>query len=183
LVIKRIKIRVKIHKINCSENVKSMLSCPIDIQPIFTSEINAESNSTSNSNSNSKSNTKTKKKKTVISQINKAKLWEIFDVDIKGLEETDDAVTVKCLYDVTKEQEVCKLCDSNLMIMDNGFPTCTNKSCCVIYKDILDYSPEWRFYGTEDKNAADPTRCGNPINPLLVESSFGCKVLCNKIVI
>jgi len=24
----------------------------------------------------------------------------------------------------------------------------------------------------------DPTRCGNPINPLLQESSFGCKILC-----
>jgi transcription initiation factor TFIIB len=46
------------------------------------------------------------------------------------------------------------------------------------YKNILDYSPEWRFYGADDKNANDPTRCGNPINPLLVESSYGCKVLC-----
>jgi transcription initiation factor TFIIB len=44
----------------------------------------------------------------------------------------------------------------------------------------LDYSPEWRFYGADDKNSADPTRCGNPINPLLVESSYGCKVLCNS---
>jgi len=43
----------------------------------------------------------------------------------------------------------------------------------------LDYSPEWRFYSAEDKNANDPTRCGNPINPLLEKSSFGCKVLCN----
>ena len=39
--------------------------------------------------------------------------------------------------------------------------------------------PEWRFYGADDKNAKDPSRCG-PINPLLVESSFGCKVLCNS---
>lgn len=65
------------------------------------------------------------------------------------------------------------------MIMDDGFPTCTNATCGVIYKDTLDYSPEWRFYGADDKNANDPTRCGNPINPLLMESSFGCKVLCN----
>jgi transcription initiation factor TFIIB len=47
-----------------------------------------------------------------------------------------------------------------------------------MYTDTLDYSPEWRFYGAEDKNATDPTRCGNPINPLLQESSFGCKILC-----
>jgi transcription initiation factor TFIIB len=44
----------------------------------------------------------------------------------------------------------------------------------------LDYSPEWRFFGADDKNANDPTRCGNPVNPLLLESSFGCKVLCNN---
>jgi transcription initiation factor TFIIB len=44
----------------------------------------------------------------------------------------------------------------------------------------LDYSPEWRFYGADDKNATDPTRCGNPINPLLVESSFGCKVMASS---
>jgi transcription initiation factor TFIIB len=62
--------------------------------------------------------------------------------------------------------------------MEDGFPTCTNASCGVIYKNVLDYTPEWRFYGAEDKNTNDPTRCGNPINPLLVESSFGCKVLC-----
>ena len=31
----------------------------------------------------------------------------------------------------------------------------------------------------EDKNGSDPARCGNPINPLLRESSFGCKVICN----
>jgi len=80
----------------------------------------------------------------------------------------------------TKELETCHLCDSNLIIMDNGFPTCTNDKCGMMYKDILDYTPEWRFYGAEDKNANDPTRCGNPINPLLVESSFGCKVLCNN---
>ena len=64
--------------------------------------------------------------------------------------------------------------------MENGFPTCISPSCGIMYKDILDYSPEWRFYGAEDKNANDPTRCGNPINDLLLESSFGCKVLCNN---
>ncbi len=49
-----------------------------------------------------------------------------------------------------------------------------------MFRDILDYSPEWRFFGADDKNAKDPTRCGNPVNPLLIESSFGCKVLCNN---
>jgi transcription initiation factor TFIIB len=65
------------------------------------------------------------------------------------------------------------------MLGEDGFPTCTNGTCGIIHTHTLDYSPEWRFYGADDKNASDPTRCGNPINPLLVESSFGCKILCN----
>ena len=71
----------------------------------------------------------------------------------------------------------CHLCDYHLIISDDGFPTCVNKSCGNINTKTLDYSPEWRFYGADDKNQTDPTRCGNPINPLLIESSFGCKVL------
>ena len=42
----------------------------------------------------------------------------------------------------------------------------------------MDQSAEWRYYGADDNQNSDPTRCGMPINPLLKESSFGCKVLC-----
>jgi transcription initiation factor TFIIB len=125
---------------------------------------------------------KTKKKKEIRSYENKAKLWDVFDTDKKSLvisNESEDK-NIECLYTSNSETEKCNLCKSPLMIMDIGFPTCTNKNCGVIYKDTLDYSPEWRFYGAEDKNSNDPTRCGNPINPLLVESSFGCKVLCSN---
>ena len=55
---------------------------------------------------------------------------------------------------------------------------CQNPSCGIIYKDMLDQSAEWRFYGADDNNLNDPTRCGLPINPLLKESSYGCKVVC-----
>ena len=37
---------------------------------------------------------------------------------------------------------------------------------------------EWRYYGADDNSMSDPTRCGMPINPLLKESSYGCKVVC-----
>ena len=77
-------------------------------------------------------------------------------------------------------QNACHLCISPLIIMEDGFPTCTNRQCGIMYTKTLDYSPEWRYYGSEDKNATDPTRCGNPINPLLQESSFGCKILCGQ---
>jgi transcription initiation factor TFIIB len=122
------------------------------------------------------SNTKTKKKKNELSLNQKSKLWSIFDID---KQESFGISSAEKVLKTETELDVCNLCKSSLMIMEEGFPTCTNKECCVMHKDTLDYSPEWRFYGADDKNANDPTRCGNPINPLLVESSFGCKVLSN----
>jgi transcription initiation factor TFIIB len=115
---------------------------------------------------------KTQKKRTEMSSVDKSKLWSIFDTEKRSTNATTE-VPLECVY--TKGQ--CNRCNSLLMIMEDGFPTCTSPSCGIMFKDVLDYSPEWRFYGADDKNAADPTRCGNPINPLLVESSFGCKVL------
>ena len=55
---------------------------------------------------------------------------------------------------------------------------CSNNKCGIIFKDIIDQSAEWRFYGADDNHNSDPTRCGMPINPLLKESSCSCKVLC-----
>ena len=124
-----------------------------------------------------KKNNQTKKKKNEMSTVDKAKLWEIFDTDKKIINNNVPNTAIECIYSTNTEHNLCYLCNSKLMIMDDGFPTCTNTACCVMYKDTLDYSPEWRFYGADDKNANDPTRCGNPINPLLLESSFGCKVL------
>ena len=116
----------------------------------------------------------TKKKKVQLSNMDKSKLWDIFDKEID-----QEKTSVECVFTEFCESGLCTLCNSILMIMEDGFPTCTNKDCGIIYRNTLDYSPEWRFYGADDKNASDPTRCGNPINPLLVESSFGCKVLSN----
>ena len=44
---------------------------------------------------------------------------------------------------------------------------------------MINQTAEWRFYGADDNNSSDPTRCGMPINPLLKESSYGCKILSN----
>jgi transcription initiation factor TFIIB len=125
-----------------------------------------------------KNNSKTKKKKVLLSNKEKSKLWDIFDLEKQHIstKDTQTNTNMECIYDI--ENGLCTLCKSVLIIMEDGFPTCTNQECSVIYKNTLDYSPEWRFYGADDKNANDPTRCGNPINPLLVESSYGCKVLC-----
>jgi transcription initiation factor TFIIB len=127
------------------------------------------------------SNQKTKKNKKTMSTKDKTKLWDIFDHDKKEMstEESLSSLPVECVYEEKKENDFCHLCNAILMVIEDGFPTCTNPSCGIIYKNTLDYSPEWRFYGADDKNATDPTRCGNPINPLLMESSFGCKILCS----
>ena len=133
---------------------------------------------TSRRNITDNHNKKTQKiKKVGVTREAKAKMWDIFDSDTPIKTEPSE---MKCLFQSENESGLCDYCNSVLIITDDGFPTCTNMTCGVIYKNTLDYSPEWRFYGAEDKNKSDPTRCGNPINPLLVESSFGCKVICSN---
>ena len=125
-----------------------------------------------------KTNTKTKKKKANLTYLDKSKLWEIFDTEKKEKFAVNNS-SIECIFPTShRDTDMCNLCNSTLMLMDDGFPVCKNNSCGIIYKHALDYSPEWRFYGADDKNTNDPTRCGNPINPLLVKSSYGCKVLC-----
>jgi len=155
----KLVIRVKPNIIDSIENVKPTTMIQIDTKLTHPPK---------------NANKTAKKKKVELSSIDKSKLWDIFDSDRSEIEKAEQQI--ECVY-TNSELDVCKLCSSLLMIMDDGFPTCTNAQCGLIYKDTLDYSPEWRFYNTDDKNANDPTRCGNPINPLLVESSFGCKVL------
>ena len=118
-------------------------------------------------------NSKTKKVK--ISNKNKQNLWKIFDSEINN---TSDKETVECIYSQNNNQEKCECCNSILIITDEGFRACQNQTCGIIYKDVVDQTAEWRFYGADDNNTSDPTRCGMPINPLLRESSYGCKVLC-----
>lgn len=122
---------------------------------------------------------KTQKVKQQLSAKEKNKLWNIFENENINKKENIEQ-DPECIYTTSKDSNLCLECNSPVMIMDEGFPTCINPECCIIYKDTLDYSPEWRFFNPEDRNSNDPTRCGNPINPLLVESSFGCKILCNQ---
>ena len=86
---------------------------------------------------------------------------------------------VECLYRKSGIRENCDVCSSDVVLTDDGFLTCKNPNCSILYKDeSLDQSAEWRYYGADDNQASDPTRCGMPVNPLLVESSYGCKVMC-----
>ena len=115
---------------------------------------------------------KTKKVKQPDKTDNKT-LWANFEK-----EEAEFENPIECVYRAAGERETCECCHSMLALADEGFFCCTNRTCGVIYKDMLDQGAEWRYYGADDNQSGDPTRCGMPINPLLKESSFGCKVIC-----
>lgn len=100
------------------------------------------------------------------------KLWMAFD------EEINKKATIECVYRKEGERDQCDSCQSMLYYSDEGYFTSANRKCGILYKDSLDQKAEWRFYGSEDNNNNDPTRCGMPVNPLLKESSYGCKVVC-----
>jgi transcription initiation factor TFIIB len=124
-----------------------------------------------------KSHEGTQRNKNKSNNINKKHLWNIFDSEV--LNKTSEEQNLECIYRSCGDRENCDQCDSILAFSDEGFLTCTNKNCGIIYKDLVDQTAEWRYYGADDNQNSDPTRCGLPINPLLQESSYGCKILCN----
>ena len=123
----------------------------------------------------SSSHMTSKKNKSSSQYTNKVELWNNFDKEVFP----DKTNKLECMYRNNGNRENCECCNYILAFSDEGFLTCTNNQCGIIYKDIVDQSAEWRYYGADDNQNSDPTRCGMPINPLLLESSFGCKVLCN----
>ena len=122
------------------------------------------------------SKTTRKKKKVLWSQFDETKEECKNDMFLDNKRRESIQMKDRCIG----AREFCELCKSGLAITEEGFLACTNRSCCIIYKDMVDESAEWRYYGADDNNSSDPTRCGMPINPLLKESSFGCKVVCPR---
>jgi transcription initiation factor TFIIB len=119
---------------------------------------------------------KDKSQKRKQTHINKSELWNTFDAEITNPKKPK--VPLECIYG-SGSREFCERCECILAFSDEGFLTCTNNKCGIVYMDLVDQSAEWRYYGADDNQHSDPTRCGMPINPLLEESSYGCKVLCN----
>ena len=99
--------------------------------------------------------------------VDKVKMWNTFDREYNNKE------PIECIYRKNGEREMCDSCESSLSITEEGFLGCTNMKCGIVYTDMLDQSAEWRFYGADDNQGSDPTRCGMPINPLLPNSSLG----------
>ena len=114
-------------------------------------------------------------KKIKSNTLDKKLLWNIVDKDFQ-----EKSAPLECIYRKEGERDFCDTCQFKLSFSDEGFLTCTNSKCGIIYKDMVDQTAEWRFYGADDTHNSDPTRCGMPINPLLEQSSYGCKVLCGS---
>mgnify|MGYP004317668181 CR=1 FL=1 len=115
-----------------------------------------------------------KTKKNRKKNINKAELWNTFSNEIIETKQEP----IECVYRSCGSRENCDICESRVELTEEGFMACSNKTCGVIYRDMVDQTAEWRYYGADDNHNSDPTRCGMPINPLLKESSYGCKVMC-----
>jgi transcription initiation factor TFIIB len=109
------------------------------------------------------------------SKISRSYLWNQFNATIK--KQTSPIEVVSNCIETGIDKTICLQCSSNMAWSDEGYLTCLNTSCGAMCMDILDSSPEWRYYGCDDNSSVDPTRCGMPINPLLPESSFGCKIM------
>ena len=98
--------------------------------------------------------------------------WKQFDETCNSTRKNIESSTTSCI-------DSCSNCGSIIYTNIGTFPVCSNDKCSMIQKNILDQTAEWRYYGADDNSSSDPTRCGMPINPLLEESSYGCKVLNN----
>lgn len=71
---------------------------------------------------------------------------------------------------------ICPECDTDcyIEIADEEI-NCTRCGNHLGY--LIDSSAEYRWFGSDDRSP-DPSRVGNPLNPLLPESSLGTRILC-----
>ncbi len=75
----------------------------------------------------------------------------------------------------TCDGHVCPDCATDKWILiDDEEVSCT--ACGNHLGYLIDNSAEYRWFGSEDRSP-DPTRVGNPLNPLLPESSLGTRIL------
>lgn len=124
--------------------------------------------------------TKTKKVKKQLNSTDKQKLWAIYDND-KSVISSNYESSLETSQGIVEQTEFCIKCRNLLIYSEEGFPTCKSATCGHMNNYTLDYSPEWRYFSGEGKsNNPDTTRCGNPIDPLLEESSYACKIFCNQ---
>jgi transcription initiation factor TFIIB len=105
-----------------------------------------------------------------------AELWLAFSSE-HGAPHPPLPLTCSWAAEGSAYRDQCDVCHHPVAWSEEGFQTCTHPACGLIYTDVVDDSPEWRFFAADDAQGTDPSRCGPPVNPLLKESSYGCKIL------
>lgn len=97
------------------------------------------------------------------------------DDNLKSITKTPSPKNIpKILTNEIKEDiKLCNNCNNPNLIFDytNGIIICS--MCGLVNQNMIDSGAEWRYYGSSDNKTGNPTRCGDPINPLLPKSSMG----------
>ncbi len=74
-----------------------------------------------------------------------------------------------------KDGYICPVCDTDAAVEETEDElNCT--TCGTHLGYLIDSSAEYRWFGSDDRSP-DPSRVGNPLNPLLPESSLGTRIL------
>jgi transcription initiation factor TFIIB len=68
----------------------------------------------------------------------------------------------------------CTNCPDIDLIQTDGLYVCPQ--CCMINDNVIDETPEWRYYGADDNKSVNPTRCGMPTNEFYSEASLGSNI-------
>ena len=99
----------------------------------------------------------TRKKKREKSRVDKkAELWKLYDNVIEDGAQT--VIDIECIYSKDNingsssptSENLCEQCEYPLALNEDCFLTCSNPQCCIIYKNNVDHSAEWRYYGADD---------------------------------
>jgi transcription initiation factor TFIIB len=116
----------------------------------------------------------------------KTRSWKGFDEEITNnynqpeldFSKMSDAEIQYKVLPLSDDTNICVKCNSILYVYESeGVRGCSNPKCALLCSKIIDHGQEWRYFGADDSQTSDPTRCGMPTNTLLKESSMGCTVL------
>lgn len=124
---------------------------------------------------------------TTTNATSKAQIWKTFaetapipfrtasqPIELAATAETKNGHQVLVPKTTIPEREICDKCGANVGATDDGFVACSNPKCGTLYNRALNFAPEWRYYGAEDAQGEDPTRCSMPTDPNFEESSNVC---------
>lgn len=105
-------------------------------------------------------------------------IWNLYnELEEEFKNEIKDEDKIKLKEESKTNKEICFNCyELDGLIIDNEVIVCT--LCGCENKSIIDYNPEWRYYGSDDnKRSSDPNRCGMPMNQIISDSTLSTVIL------